>query len=207
MAKKATKKEVKIIDGNEVFRSRAMCLMLYEEDETHRKAMDIIAESGYNYACICHDADVEDDGVTVKKPHYHYVIRFRNGQWSSALASDLGIKHNYIQKCKSVDYALLYLIHFNDMNKFQYDVDDVQGNLKARLSELVNMNEKGECEKVNDLIAYIDNSIGLIRTKDFSKFCADNGYWAEYRRSASIFHRIIDEHNSKYMGVSNDVSK
>lgn len=180
-------------------RTRVFCLNLYPEDITHLKAMEIISKS-FEYAMITHDKDVDEDGV-IKKEHCHFVIRFTNAKWNTAVAKDLGIELNYIQECRNIDNALMYLIHFNDKDKFQYDVDEVHGSLKTRLCELIQKHSKGESEKVCVLFDYIDNSLGLIRVKDFSRWCAANGYWDIYRRSSSIFLRVIDEHNSRYKGV------
>ena len=94
-------------------------------------------EASYDYACILHDKDVDEDGV-IKKAHYHVVLRFPNQTWSSALAKELGIADNYLEKPRSFDNALMYLIHYNDSDKYQYSIDDVKGTLKKRLKEKLN---------------------------------------------------------------------
>ena len=95
----------------EKFRDRKFCLLLYPlEDESHKNAIDVIKRS-YDYAMITHDSDLDEVG-NLKKTHTHLVIRFNNPVWNSALAKDLGIEINYIQKCRSLERSLLYLVHY-----------------------------------------------------------------------------------------------
>ena len=178
------------------WRDRTMALLLYPEDVTHQKAIEKIKQS-YDYAYILHDKDCDDDGV-IKKAHWHIVLRFKNQQWNSAIAKDLGITPNYIEKCKNFDNALQYLIHYNDSDKYQYSLDEVKGNLKSRLKEKINVSNKTEGEKVMELIEYIEKSDKKVSVKELAKFCAENGYWSEFRRSATIFIKILEENNKKY---------
>lgn len=180
----------------EKYRNRTHLLMLYPEDSTHMEALAKI-EKSYDYAYILHDKDCDEDGV-IKKAHYHVVLRFNNQTWSSAVAKDLGIAENYLEEPRSFDNALMYLIHFNDSDKYQYNIDEVKGTLKKRLREKINSIDKTEGEKVFELIEYIENYNGIIRMTAFAKFCASNGYWAEFRRSGMIFCKMIEEHNNNF---------
>lgn len=178
-------------------RDRKFCLLLYPDCPEHCIALDKIKVS-YDYAYILHDKDCDENGE-IKKPHWHVVITVGNNAcWNTSIASELGITPNYIEKCGRLDRALEYLIHYNDSDKYQYDVDEVQGNLKTRLKIEMNKDSKNEGEKVVELIEYIDNQVGYIRIKDFSKFCASNGYWEAFRRSGTIFIKMIEEHNKAY---------
>ena len=118
----------------EKFRSRNFNLVLYDEDESHKNALDYI-EKNCDYAMILHDMDTNEIGE-IKKAHYHVVLRFPNAKWSTSLANDLGIGENYIEECRSLKRSLLYLIHYYDEDKYQYDIDDVKGSLKNRLIEI-----------------------------------------------------------------------
>ena len=116
----------------EKVRSTNWCLVLYQDDVTHVKALEIIKEK-YNYACILHDKDMNSNNE-LKKAHYHVVLYTgRNAKWNTSIANDLGIEVNYLQQCKNRDKALEYLIHFNDSSKYQYNINDVQGDMKTRL--------------------------------------------------------------------------
>lgn len=183
---------------SEKFRDRKFMLLLYPDNEQHCIALDKIQQS-FHFACILHDKDVDDNGE-VKKAHWHVVIKLlsKNPIWSSALAKELGIEEKFIEKPRSLENALLYLIHYNDSNKTQYNIEEVFGPLKKVIAETINKNEKTEGEKVAELINYIKEHKGRIRITEFASFCAENGYWAEFRRSGSIFCKIIEEHNLQY---------
>lgn len=180
----------------EKYRDRTHCLLLYPDDESHVKALQII-EHSYDYAMILHDRDIADNGES-KKPHYHVLIRFKHATWSSAICSELGIHENYIEKPRSFNNALLYLIHFNDKEKAQYEVDEVKGPLKTRLQQEIAKVDKTENEKVMELFDFIDSLAEPLTVSAFSRYCASMGYWSEFRRSGAIFMRILEEHNQRF---------
>ena len=178
----------------EKFRSRRFCLLLYtSEDDTHIKALDYIKNNYENYAYIVHDKDINKDNE-LKKAHTHIVLEFNNARWSSSLAEELGITPNYIQNCKNFEKALDYLIHFNDDTKYQYDINEVKGNLKKQLIKQMNSFNKDENEIVKEIIEMINNS-DLIDISTFVKVMCDLGYYSYFRRSLSLFLRLIDIHN------------
>lgn len=182
----------------EKYRARLHQLLLYPEDNSHCQALEKIMKS-YDYAMILHDKDYYTEGDNVgelKKPHWHIILRFKQAVWSSAVCKELGIEQNYIEQVRKFDNALQYLIHYNDSNKAQYNINEVQGTLKPRLVESINKGEKSEGEKVLELIDYIERQESKISIKQFASYCAQNGCWSEFRRSATIFIKIIDEHNS-----------
>ena len=117
--------------SKEKYRSRVHMLLLYPSDESHVLALEKITLS-YDYAYILHNKDIAEDG-SIKKHHWHVVLRFNQAVWSSAICKELGIEHNYIENVKRFDNALQYLIHYNDTDKAQYSVDEVFGNLKQKL--------------------------------------------------------------------------
>lgn len=192
---------------NEKYRDRKHMLLLYPEDATHMEALEKIRQS-YDYAAVLHDRDywTEEDekkdskhvAGELKKAHYHVVIRTSNPTWSSALCKELGIAENYCEKPRGFESALQYLIHYNDIDKATYDIDEVFGPLKVKLVESINKTEKSEGEKVVELIAFIRDYDGPLKITDFAEYCAKNGYWSEFRRSGAIFCKIIEEHNVPY---------
>lgn len=122
------------------YRSRVHMLLLYPDNDQHYKALHKIQQS-YDFGAILHDKDVTEDGE-IKKAHWHVVVRTKNPTWSSAICKELEIEHNYIEDVKKFDNALQYLIHYNDIDKYQYSVNDVFGNLKTKLQESINKVEK-----------------------------------------------------------------
>lgn len=189
--------------AKEKYRSRVHLLLLYPDNPLHCQAIEKIKQS-YDYALILHDKDYYTEDTEehckgeIKKQHWHVVLRFNQAVWSSAICKELQIEEKFIENVKRFDNAIQYLIHYNDNDKYQYSVDEVSGNLKTKLVESINKTEKSEGEKVIELIDYIENYNGKISIKTFASYCASQGYWSEFRRSASIFIKIIDEHNTSF---------
>ena len=178
----------------EKFRAKNFCLVLYSSDESHYNAIEKIKKS-YDYAMILHDKDTDENGE-VKKEHYHFVLRFKNAKWSSALAEELGIAENYIEECRSLKRSLFYLIHFYEDDKYHYPLSDVKGTLKKTLEQFIKNDDKSESEKILEIFEEIDNYDGYIYFSGFVKHIAKIGYWDTLRRSSSIIMRYLDEHNS-----------
>lgn len=183
------------------YRGRVHMLLLYPEDESHVSALKFI-EQNYDYAYILHDKDNDEDGV-VKKAHWHVVVRFANATWNTAVAKELNIEPNYIQQARNIDNSLLYLLHYNDKDKTQYDFEETKGPLKQRLVQAMNNINKNEGEKVSELFEYIRTYRGHLTVGDFAVYCSVNGYWSEFRRGATIFLKVIDEHNARYQRNEN----
>lgn len=180
----------------EKYRARVHMLLLYPDCESHVKAIEKIKQS-YDYAMILHDKDCDENGE-VKKAHWHVVLRFNQAVWNSAIIKELGIESNYIEKVGNVNNALEYLVHYNEPDKYKYDLSEVTGTLRTKLAESIAKSEKTEGEKVIELIEFIESQQKKISVKDFARFCAESGYWAEFRRSGAIFMNIINEHNNQF---------
>ena len=103
-------------------------ILLYPDDTEENHVSVINTLPLYDSVWIVHDKDVGEDGV-IKKKHIHAIISFTNGRYMSALASELGINERWIQPVRDIRQALAYLIHSNDASKYQYSIDDVQGNV------------------------------------------------------------------------------
>ncbi len=190
------------------FYNRNFLLLLYPDDALHMRSFDLIKRLYDDYAFILHNKDeylesyeVECleldelmDNHVLKKEHYHVVIKFPNARFRSAVAKELELDERFIRTC-NLDGSLLYLVHFDDEDKFQYSVDDVQGNLKLRLQKLIANRGKDEDCKVNDLLDFIESTTTTITITRFARHCAENGMWDVYRRGASIFNSCIREHN------------
>lgn len=181
----------------EKFRDRKFMLLLYPDNKEHVNALELIKQS-YDYAYILHDKDTKENG-DINKPHWHVVITTGNNAiWNTSLADTLGIDVVFTgEKIKKLDRALEYLIHFNDSDKFQYNIDEVKGNLKNRMKLSMNQTDKTEGEKVIELYDYIDSSKKIIKSKEFGRWCAMNGYWDVYRRAGAIFNQAIIERNNE----------
>lgn len=181
------------------FRDRKFCAVLYPEDPTHAACIDKLKSGGYNFAAILHNEDVYEDGENKgekKKPHWHIVLKFPNAVWNEPLAKELGITSNYLEKCKSLDAALLYLVHYGYDDKFQYDLNEVFGTLQTRLASL--LNDSDESTRALTIYDLIRNSPGIVSyTEIFEKACKA-GLYGDFRRMGSGVMYLIKEHNWEF---------
>lgn len=79
------------------------------------------------YVYIKHDLDKFDDG-TYKKVHYHLLLNFPREKSIKRLAEQLGVPINLIKWKAYLDLSVQYLIHLNNPEKAQYDIEALQGN-------------------------------------------------------------------------------
>lgn len=187
-------------------RSRRFCFLLYPEDETHVKALNIIKEK-YKYAYILHDKDVYDENVydeeknilhgegELKKAHYHVIVEFVNPRYKSGLCKTLGIEENYCQTCGDKKLMLTYLIHFDIPEKYQYDKNEVQGPLRFDLFKILKTINMNEDEKISRIFDIIDNHRGYLSISNLNRYMLKQGLWSEYKRCGSFILRHLDEHN------------
>lgn len=187
------------------FKDRKYVAVLYPDDPTHAAAMEKLESGGYDYAAILHDSDVyETDGEDhkagdLKKPHWHVVIRFSpNALWNTAVAKDLGIEVNYLEKCRNLNKALLYLVHRDHLDKYQYDLDKVFGSqsLLSVLSKL--LTEEDEGLRVLSIVKMVEDEPGYISPTEFLKKACREGYYGEFRRMGNWASIIVNEHNMNF---------
>ena len=177
-------------------RSRCYHLVLYKEDLEHLRVIDLI-EQHYNYACILHDKDLSEKTGDVKKEHYHYILYFENAISLNSLANQLELKPNYI-RTEELRKGLLYLIHYNHKDKYQYSVDEVEGPLKDRLLNYLSSSIQNESTSINLLFNIINSFEGPIKLEDFIPIVLQNNLWSFFRRSQLTWFKLIEEHNRKY---------
>lgn len=109
-----------------MFSGKAFEVIVYPDSYDCEHLSDIIKKFEYidKWAYGLHDKDEQ-------KPHYHIMIQTNATQDSTRIAKDFGVKESYVEKPKSTkkthkfDDMLLYLIHRNAPDKYQYAPEDV----------------------------------------------------------------------------------
>lgn len=180
----------------EKFRDRKFVAVLYPEDPTHTACIEKLQSGGYNFAAILHDKDVYEDGEhagELKKPHWHIVVRFKNAVWNTAIAKELGITANYLEACKNVDASLLYLVHYGNDEKAQYDYEEVFGPMKLKLASLLSDTDEGT--RVLNLVQIIEDTPGPIGYSELLKKAVAAGLYADLRRMGTFATGLMREHN------------
>lgn len=182
----------------EKFESRKFRILLYPDDVTHCEALEYIEKHFEKYIYILHDKDEEADG-TLKKAHWHVIVEFPNSRYNTALAKQLGITKNYIRRCNWINYASAYLLHVNNEDKHLYDISECKGSLVGKLKDLLNKGIKSECDKVIDIIEFIEELDCYCSYSVLIRYCCEVGVYDALRRGGTLIVRCLDEHNAKYI--------
>lgn len=125
---------------------RSFAGTLYPDSESYdcETLLSTIRSKFIDWAYILHDKDTDVNGV-LKKPHIHWVGR-ATPRCLSVVANFLGLPENDIEVVKNFDNMVMYLIHLNDIDKFQYSPDDVETNL-TNIGQLLRRQSEGQIVK------------------------------------------------------------
>lgn len=183
----------KLQSNRQNWRNRWFKLVLYPESQ--QSVIDYI-KSNMRYAMILHDKDVDSLGE-LKKPHVHVILNFKSARWCSALADELQINDRFIQKYNGLeDFA--YLIHYNNENKYQYPLYDVEGPLfKYVEKSMVNKDELEDT--LSDFMSFVDDTLVLSWRDVFSLVC-QKGVYNEINRGwlfREVLAEAINENNRR----------
>lgn len=78
------------------------------------------------WSVALHDKDKLEDGVTLKRPHFHAVLCFDDGKTFATVGKLMHVDPQYVNKIdKTTAQAEEYLCHQNAPEKFQYDSKEV----------------------------------------------------------------------------------
>lgn len=125
---------------------RSFAGTLYPDSESYdcEHLFSVIRSKFIDWAYILHDKDTDENGV-LKKPHFHWVGR-ATPRCLSVVSNFLGLPENDIEVVKNFDNMVMYLIHLNDIDKFQYSPDDVETNL-PNIGQLLRRQSEGQIVK------------------------------------------------------------
>ena len=171
-------------------KSRKFAFIFYKEDETHVRAMQLIHEL-YSYAAILHDKDYDVNGE-IKKEHYHYIIKTNSPQNIETICNTLLISTNYCRVVKNDVGFLRYLIHYDDLDKFQYSIDEVYGDLKINLKKILNSN-LDEGRGVLDIIQIINDN-KIVSLKILVPILIEKGLFEIFKKNTYMFVNMLKEY-------------
>lgn len=101
-------------------RYRHFMILLYPEDDYFDNVLQDIKGNFKNYAYIKHMPESDE-----KKEHLHLILSLDNPRSIQSLSNRLGIPSRLIQNLKSLRGACRYLVHRDNEDKYQYDIDQV----------------------------------------------------------------------------------
>lgn len=166
--------------------------LLYPDNDSHMKALDTI-KSCYEYAYILHDKDVSDEGE-VKKVHIHCIVKLPKPKTLHSLCNDVGLEDRFCQKVNNEKYALRYLIHKDNKDKYQYSENDILSNMNYLVIEKYINNDIPIEEKALIIIDIMEHATNF---KDLVIMCCNNAVYDELRRMGSLGIQMFREINEK----------
>lgn len=150
------------------------------------------------YAYIIHDKDVNEAGKP-KAEHIHIMVRFAYSYNVLALAKQLGLESQYIQKIQSRRYedALLYLTHSNAPEKHQYAAETVKANFNyTALCERYQKAKKASANRQSEeeIVRGYCNDIIEGKIKRYNYFdIIENDYCVRYRTRFENAFKVRDD--------------
>lgn len=162
--------------------------VLYPDSESYccDDVLNILKSTFPEFAYILHDKDVDENGE-LKKPHIHWVGRLKAARYLAALADDLGIAENMIERCRSFDAFIRYLIHADDPDKFHYPLEAVISTFP--INKFFRDDEEIQAGRLADYI--IDARCSSM--SNAVRWALKNGCWGTLRRAGSIWSAVISE--------------
>lgn len=159
---------------------------LYPDSKSYdcEALLSTIRSKFIDWAYILHDKDVDENGE-LKKSHIHWVGR-ATPRCLSVVSNFLGLPENDIEVVKNFDNMVMYLIHLNDIDKFQYSPDDVETNL-PNIGQLLRRQSEGQI--VKDLAsAKMQKS-----WYDLVQYAVDIDSYDVFRRNLGVIRLIWEE--------------
>lgn len=171
-------------------RNRYFCAILYEDDVNFNKYMDNIKNNYKEVTYIRHDKDITENNE-LKKAHYHIIFKVgENARSLKNVAKEIEIPENYLQGCKKTA-MLRYLIHLDNPEKTQYSIEEVKGELKAQLAEILVKQQPEDNKLALIMEPIIKRQITTIN--ELMIFGIESGLYDVIRKYQYILIKTIEE--------------
>ncbi len=169
---------------------RHFMILLYPEDSYFNDVLFDIKGSFKKYAYIKHIPEEEE-----KKEHVHLILSLDNPRSESSLSRRLGLPKRLIQHTKSLRASCRYLVHKDNEDKYQYNLDQVIVSNAFRSTYFKSFDDLLSDEEI------LDNIYGFIDDhKDFSpiklemeltRYICSNSFHSVFKRYYSTITKYI----------------
>ena len=158
------------------------CAWALHDKDTHTEQEFL--DYGKHHDGNCPDWQIGD----LKKPHYHFVVKFKNARYITGVAKEIR-KHSEIndaaiKKCYNLYKAYVYLWHQNDPDKFQYDPEQVVG-----LHDF-DPPQQNEGVTEEEQVETMFNAPVFSTVKELARWAYDNGCWSTFRKNYGLWKDI-----------------
>ena len=108
-----------------------------------------------------------------------------NPRYRDTLAKELSIDRKWITQCISFKKSLLYLIHFEENDKYHYPTDSCKGTLKLELMKLIQSTvfDEEKSNEILDIILTHPNITTVTLLREVNK----RGLYSTYSRAYTLY--------------------
>lgn len=145
---------------------------------------------------INHDKDTNENGELIEE-HTHILIEYKTPRKISTVANLLECETNFVEVVKNKTAVLRYLTHMDDVDKYQYDHENVYHNTVESYSALI----QGSLMSDKEIAEYIAKGKGMellgvvsatkLRTiQSFMHFDTSNAMLKEQRKTNQLLRDV-----------------
>lgn len=172
-------------------KNRYFQAVLYPDDPNFEHYHRYIVENYKEVTWIIHDKDIANEDGDILKPHEHIMFKVgENARGVNSIAKEIGILPTMLGGIKKIPF-LRYLIHLDNQEKTQYNVEQVQGELKDELKKILAKNNDEETE-LADITTLILNK-RIKSNKDMLLYCINRHYTYTMKKYSYILSQAIKE--------------
>lgn len=175
---------------------RLFSLVAYDESDTmlYSNIFKQVNLINCEYFVIKHDKEPDT------KTHYHIVLYFRKPTSILNISKKLDVSTNYIRtqddfgKRYTLKNTIGYLIHYNNKDKHNYNVDEIITNNKDLVNKYYDLLTGGASESNNlkEIMLFLDNN-PFADCKDLLYFCIENDLLKTFKKYSYYLNQIIKE--------------
>ena len=176
-------------------RNRNWFLTINQEATCFTELKAILVNNGAtfkHYAYVLHDKDNEE------QPHYHLCLEYKNARTFTQVKAMFEGAHVEEMEYKNMSYQ--YLIHKNDPDKYQYEIDNVMTLEKDYLMLMLNNNEYDKLDTTT-LIEAINSGIHTY-TELILKFGLN-----QVNMYHNLINKLFNEQFERQLSIKNEEIK
>lgn len=172
-------------------RYRNFMLLLYPDWRDYENILQDIKGNFKRYAYIKHIPEEAE-----KKEHVHLILSLDNPRTIESLSKRVGIPKNLIQSIKGLRGSCRYLVHMDNEEKFQYNLDQVIVSNAFKDTFFKSFDDLfSEEEMLDNIFSFIEDNKHLDRIileVELVKFVNANGFSTIFKRYYNSICKYIN---------------
>ena len=166
----------------------------------------------YNEYIRTHNEKPNYNAGDIKPSHWHIFVRYKYGRTFESVAKDFGIDIQRVRKVDNTRGTLEYLIHLNNKEKYQYEIDNVKANFDYRSTILSTqpLSKDRRLLEINNYIAsgklneYNISTCGLIDSIEYMTYLPEIKKLFEFYRKQLKEKYNTEGRNMKVIYIQGD---